>query len=152
MSMPLRDTIAAIVLLAIAAVYGTLTSELPERLVPNTPGPAFFPTLIATIIAVLAATLLVRGISRLRGAPALSGEVTNSAKAVLMLVWFLAFLAGLPYLGFLVTAIPFFAGMMVLYGNRNPFVIVISSIAVPVALFFLFREGFNILLPSGPWM
>ena len=44
----------------------------------------------------------------------------------------------------------FFAGLMWLYGERNKILIGLTSILVPVVLFYLFTAGFQILLPRSP--
>ncbi len=71
------------------------------------------------------------------------------AYPALGLISFLLFLGLLPYLGFLLGGIPFFAALMVISGERRPLWIAFFSIVIPVTLFFLFREGFLILLPQG---
>mgnify|MGYP003572127694 FL=1 len=72
MSMSLKNVIAALVLLIVGLVYGFLGTQLPERSVPNVPGPAFFPGLVAIIIVVLALALLVKGLTGLRREPAMT--------------------------------------------------------------------------------
>ncbi|HIC28963.1 MAG TPA: hypothetical protein EYO85_05910, partial [Rhodospirillales bacterium] len=57
--------------------------------------------------------------------------------------------AVLPSLGFLVASVPFFGGMMAVYGERRPLWLVLGSIGVSVGLFYLFRLGFTIYLPVG---
>ena len=65
------------------------------------------------------------------------------------LVWFAIYLAALPSLGFLLATIPFFAGLMVLYGGARAIWLAVASVAMPVFLFYVFRDGFQILLPLG---
>lgn len=147
-----RNIIAALVLIGIGTGYGMLTAVLPTRPVPNTPGPSFFPWLITAALLTLSFALLGRGVLQLRseggGRSALS---SLSWRPVVALLWFAAYVAALPHAGFLIAGIPFFAGMMVLYGGRNPLVVALTAAAVPVALFFLFRQGFQIMLPQGTW-
>ncbi len=40
--MALRNIVAAVALLALGIVYGYLAMRLPERDLPNIPGPSFF--------------------------------------------------------------------------------------------------------------
>ncbi|HJO86588.1 MAG TPA: tripartite tricarboxylate transporter TctB family protein, partial [Rhodospirillales bacterium] len=60
-----------------------------------------------------------------------------------------AYFVALPLLGFVVANIMFFAGLMYLYGERRPLWIAAGSILISLIVFFLFREVFQILLPSG---
>jgi hypothetical protein len=152
MSMSLKNVIAALVLLIVGLVYGFLGTQLPERSVPNVPGPAFFPGLVAIIIVVLALALLVKGLTGLRREPAMKGGFSFPVWPVLMLGWWLMFVVALPYAGFLLAAMPFFAGLMALCDQRRWAVIVAGSTIIPVLLYYLFRHGLNILLPLGAWM
>jgi hypothetical protein len=63
-----------------------------------------------------------------------------------------AYIFLLPYVGFLLGGIPFFAIIMLLSGTRRKTTIAIAAVAIPVILFYLFRVGFKILLPHASWM
>ena len=150
--MAYREIIVAVVLLVIGVGYGVMAGQLPETTTPGTPGPAFFPLLIAAGVVGLAAALLARGVRARRG-EAFHLEVPEEFSApATMLVYFTAYLLALPFAGFLLASIPFTAGLMWLYGARNKLVLAATSIGVPVFLFFLFRDVFQILLPRGPWL
>ena len=150
--MHLRNIIAAVVLLAVGIAYAVLTFQLPERSMPNTPGPYFFPLVIAAIFLVLAFSLLIQGAMKLRKAPLQLDGFSVPVKPTFMLVWFVAFVVALPYVGFLVAAPPFFAGMAALYGAQNKVLLMVASLVIPVVLFFLFRDGFQVLLPRSEWL
>lgn len=145
-----RDVVAAVVLLAFTAGFGFLALRLPDRGLPNTPGPAFFPTLIATALAVLSIALLMRGVRAAATEPsALPTGVT--ARGWLALGMFVIYLVAMPTLGFLVTSIPFFAALTWAYGERRPVVLALTSVLVPAASLVVFRSGFQIFLPRGLW-
>ena len=95
-----RNITAALVLLAIGAGYGLLTSQLPTRSLPDTPGPPFFPWINTTVILVL-------------------------------------------------STIPFFAALMVLFGEARPLRVSTGSILSTAFLYLLFRHGFGVFLPTG---
>lgn len=146
-----RDVIAGAVLLVIGVAYGVTTASLPNRSLPNTPGPAFFPWLITVGLILLSVALLVRSL-RADGdeSPhALSDRL--AVRRLFTLLWFVVYLVLLPYAGFLAASVPFFAGLMWLYGERNRLVLVLATLIVPVSLFYIFRLGFQILLPAGVW-
>ena len=65
-----RNVIAALVLLVLGATYAVLTTQLPDRTIPNTPGPSFFPWVVTGSLLVLAAGLLVQGIRQWSDRPA----------------------------------------------------------------------------------
>lgn len=150
MSMARRNIIAGAVLLAVSVGYGVLTAGLPDRSLPDTPGPAFLPTLIAAALLVLSSALLVRGVVEARQASKEAPGYGVPARGWIALAGFAVYVGLLPSLGFVPASIPFFAGLMWLYGERNKLLIGLTSILVPVVLFYLFTAGFQILLPRGP--
>ena len=152
MSMAHKNIAAAIGLLAFTAWYAVLTAGLPERaIMPNTPGPSFFPWLITAALSALSVALLVHGITRLKRENGAAAVFFDFKTPVLALASFAVYLAALPFLGFVAASIVFFAVLMWLYGARSPVMIAAGSIVGPVILFVLFRHGFNIILPRGLW-
>ena len=148
-----RNIIAAVVLLVIALGYGALTTQLPIRSLPDTPGPPFFPWVNTAILLALSLSLLVQG---LRGtATEDSGQTIAPSDRVQrrLAVWalgaFVAYLVVLPGLGFLLATAPFFAVLMVLFGEKRRLWVAIGSIAMTTFLYLLFRHGFSVFLPRG---
>ena len=148
--MALRNIVAAAVLLALGIAYGTLATQLPERSLPNIPGPSFFPYLITIVLVALSLALLVQGIRGYRRGP-LELNLREQAPAIMALLLFAAYLAALPRLGFLHASIPFAGGMIWLYGGRNRLFLVAGAVGLPLFLSLLFREVFRIPLPHGSW-
>jgi putative tricarboxylic transport membrane protein len=146
-----RDALIGVILLVIGVIYGVLTSALPNRSLPNTPGPAFFPWLITGAFIFLSAALLIRSLRDGVHASRHVSTARDSRLPIFALTWFVIYLAALPFTGFLPASIPFFAGMMWFYGERSPLVLILAAIIVPSSLFYLFRHGFQILLPAGVW-
>ncbi len=142
-----RNIIAALFLLALGAAYGVLTSQLPVRSLPDTPGPPFFPWINTIVILALSAVLLVQG---LRGsdepAPA---RAENRQRAIWALGVFIVYLAILPGLGFILATAPFFAALMVLFGETRALRVAAGAIVVTGVLYLLFRHGFGVFLPTG---
>ena len=146
-----RNVIVGAVLLVIGVAYGLMTASLPDRSLPNTPGPAFFPWLITGGLLVLSAALLARSLT----ADGIDSPQTSSDRLanrrVVFLIWFGVYLITLPYAGFLPASIPFFVGLMWLYGERNRLALTLATIIIPTCLFYIFRLGFQIFLPAGAW-
>lgn len=146
-----RDAIVGAILLVIGVVYGLMTASLPDRSLPNTPGPAFFPWLITAGLLVLSVALLARPLTVDGYGSSQASSDRFVYRRVVFLIWFGVYLVMLPYAGFLPASVPFFVGLMWLYGERNRLALTLATIIIPACLFYLFRLGFQILLPAGAW-
>ena len=150
MPMARRNIVAGLALLGFACWYAYLAGNLPERSVmPNTPGPSFFPILIVTAVMVLSVCLI--GVGLKAGGQSDSRKVENFAEkdGWLAICAFVVYLAVLPYAGFIIASMPFFGVLMYLYGSRNWLLMIATSIVVPLVLYTVFRHGFQIVLPRG---
>lgn len=145
-----RDIIAAIGLLIFSGLYTWATFYIPDRTIPNTPGPSFFPFVIITLVAGLSGALLVKGVAALKSTEQAVITSSSARLPLLMLGAFALFLAILPWAGFLIASVLFFAILMLLYGSRSPVKIVLWSVALPTALYVIFTEVFQVILPAGP--
>jgi hypothetical protein len=145
-----RDVVTAAAFLALGAAAAALTAALPERSLPNTPGPAFFPWVATVAMLVLACALLARGLT----APPRAGDMEEPGPAGLapmlaLLGAFIAYIALLPRLGFLIATAPFIAGLTVLYGERRPALVALTAVVATAGLYIAFRHVFQIILPQG---
>ena len=150
--MHLRNLVAGLVLCAITAAYASLIGSIPDRTLPNTPGPSFMPWLVAAAMGILSLSLVIQSaVALLRQSATTSsiGFASFDAGAALLLAAMGIFVAAIPVLGFLIAGMAFFACAMVLFGARNPLIIIASSIATPLLLQLLFRHVFSIILPPG---
>ena len=144
-----KNIIAGIFLTVLGLTYGYLTTGLPERSLPNTPGPSFFPWILTCCLLVLSVSLIGQGLRMAVDEYGSEKPDGGSFPMFLFLGVFAVYLAFLPFLGFLLTSIPFFAVLMALYGETRKLWIASLSLSVPVFLFLLFRNVFNIPLPRG---
>ena len=144
-----RDFLAGTLLLIFGIGYGVLTLALPNRSLPNTPGPAFFPTIVSGGLIFLSLALIFQSV-RTDSFGDTVGAIFERSRTFALL-GFLVFIVVRPYAGFIVASIPFFAGMTWLYGERRSFVVGLSALLVPLLLYYVFRFGFQILLPVGIW-
>ena len=151
MSMGHRNLAAGIVLLAVGIGYGFATGQLPDRTLPDTPGPAFFPWLIAFGLVGLSAALIVQGLIGIRQRGERTSGYRLPGRGWLALGGFAAYLLLLPYAGFVLASVPFCGGLVVLYGERRAVIAVTAAILIPVLLFLVFSTGFQVLLPGGAW-
>ena len=143
-----KNSIAAIVLIVFAVSYGVLTAGLPVRTLPNTPDPSFFPWINMATILILSVWLLVRSLRRPKET-ALDTDTAERNRTITAMGVFVIYLATMPTLGFILATLPFFAAMMVLFGERRPIYVGTGTIAVTAALYLLFRHGFGVFLPRG---
>jgi putative tricarboxylic transport membrane protein len=143
-----KNIIAAVVLIVFAILYGVLTANLPVRTLPNTPDPSFFPWINTAVLLVLSVWLLVQGLRRPVTERAADGTGRNR-RAVWALGAFVAYVAAMPGLGFILATAPFFAVMMVLFGERRPIWVGGGAVCTTVLLYALFRYGFGVFLPRG---
>lgn len=145
-----KNNIAAgLFLTGLGLAYGYLTTGLPERSLPNTPGPSFFPGIITVCLLTLSVSLLVKGIRMAGDDPAPEKPAGAGLPAFLFLGAFAVYLVLLPLLGFLPASIPFFAVLMLLFGETRKLWIAAFSLGVSVFLFLLFRDVFSIPLPRS---
>ena len=159
--MGLRNIIGAIAILAFALWYGDLATQLPKRVTTDAPGPHFIPYLITISILFLAGLLLVQGIIGLRATSGLADLVPQSpvsnksysfGRAAAGMLVIALYLSTLGWFGFFWSTPFFFAGLMWVSGERRPGVLLVLAIAVPLFLFFLFRDLFQLPLPKGNFL
>jgi hypothetical protein len=148
--MNLRNLLAGLVLCAVTITYASLITTIPDRTLPNTPGPTFMPWLVAAALGTLSVLLVGQAIAGLaRETPSLAGFIEVDPKGIALLAAMAILLVAIPYFGFLYSSIAFFAVAMMLYGGRQPLPIIVAAIAIPLLLQTLFRYAFSIILPAG---
>lgn len=144
-----KNVVAGLVLIALGVGYGYLTAGLPKRSLPNTPDPSFFPWIITGCLIVLSVVLLVQGLQGPRSARNEADTAGGLRAPTVFLTLFVAYVALLPLAGFVIASVPFFAALMWLYGERRWGWISALSVALPVILVLIFRDGLQIPLPTG---
>ncbi len=147
--MRFKNIAAALVLIALGIGYGYLTAGLPKRSLPNTPDPSFFPWIITGCLLLLSVILLVQGLTAPRKAPDAAAHAPPLRTPTAFLFAFAVYIAVLPYAGFLVTSVPFFAILMAFYGERRWIAIAAWALSVPVLMVLVFRHVFQVPLPRG---
>lgn len=143
------DAVAGALLLALAGAVIWLSGEIPSPpFVPVTP--AFFPRLLATILAILALPLVVRGL-RARRAP---GEAARAPLAPALLVFgpLAGYLLLVPLLGFFAGTFLFVLAEGVLLGARTPRGVaraVAVALVTTLACYLVFERYLRVLFPDG---
>ena len=144
-----RNSISAIFLLALTVGYGVMTANLPTRAIEESTQPSFFPWVVTVCLFFLSVLLLIQGLLPLVSTETPSPMNVRRWKILSGLIAVAIYLTTLPQLGFVIANILLFATLMLLYGERRPVPLLSGSILVPIAIFLVFRELFQIRLPSG---
>ncbi|WP_129114772.1 tripartite tricarboxylate transporter TctB family protein [Halegenticoccus tardaugens] len=149
MSFELRhsDTVAAILLLALAV--GVFVASGDFRSGPtDAPGPAFFPRLIATSIALLA---IVQIAQRTAGKRTSTHRVTreNVRRVGIPLAFVALYVATMPIFGFLVGTIVFLISFMWYSGVDSVRTSGPIALGISLLLFYVFVSFLHVPLPES---
>ena len=144
-----RNSISAIFLLALTIGYGVMTANLPTRAIEESTQPSFFPWVVTVCLFILSVFLLIQGLLPLGSSQTPSPLNVRRWKIFSGLIAVAIYFTMLPQLGFVIANILLFATLMLLYGERRPVPLLSGSILVPIAIFLIFRDLFQIRLPSG---
>ena len=140
----------SIVILMFAGFYAYLTTNLPERNLPNTLGIDFMPWLLVSILSLLSIWLLLQNVlnkSRENFDPKLS--IKEGLGVLLLTVLVYAYVKAMELFGF-VWITPIFLGLlMVITGSRKWKEIVVVSIVSSLCIYVFFQKIFIVILPSG---
>ena len=152
------------VLLLIVSVIMFFTAYSFEALTVSLIGPAFMPQIIAVIMAIFSVVIAVNGFKKSKAA---GGEIDmpasveeeliitekKSYKPVLIsLALMIAYVVLLPYIGFLImTVIYIFLQMLILshVTHRKIWLFLLISIITSATIYYLFRNVFYVMLPTG---
>lgn len=112
-----------------------------------------FPLALAALMLALALLLLLGAAfqARARRQRARREGVPHGATARVALLFGLTvlYVVVLPWTGYLLSSALYFGAASLLFGNRRPVSIVVTMIAVPLALMLFFEKYMVVLLPSA---
>ena len=143
-----KNNIAALFLIGFGIFYGYLSTQLPTRTMPNSPDPSFFPLVLTAILLFLSFALLYQGFKPSKG-KVIQEKKTDLTRPAAGLGAFFLYIVVLQWLGFLLVSVPFFVGMLIIYGERRKLWWVAFSLGIPLFLFVVFRYLFQISLPPA---
>ncbi len=152
------DIITGIFYTALGAATIYLARQLPKSRVMKI-GPDFMPTVIGTIILILALMLLFSSIKNFKAnakkAETMPADTADYKRVLASLVLVVIYVNILAPVGFILSTLCYlFLQITVLApdGKRKPKDIItyaIIDIVFVLVVFYLFRYGFKIVLPSG---
>ena len=144
-----RNLVASVILILFCTGYAYLTANLATRAIENTTQPSFFPWVIAVCLFSLSLALFIQSNIKSFKPPTPRKLDVPFIRSILALGLSVIYLILLPRLGFIVANIMLFMGLMYLYGERQIIKLSVLSFAVSIIIFYIFREIFQIRLPSG---
>jgi hypothetical protein len=113
--------------------------------------PAFLPTLISAIIAVMSAILIIQGVmatAEVRSKP-LKQSMVEAGYVGLTVLAMIGYVSVLEWLGFIAATAIVIVVLALLYGNRNWVQIIVTAIVAPPLIMLFFRYAMLVLLPEG---
>lgn len=158
-----EDVFSGIFLLIVSVIM-FFTAYSFEALTVSLVGPAFMPQIIAIIMAIFSVVITLNGFKKSKAAvkeidvPVSAEEeliVTEkkSYKPVLIsLALMITYVALLPYIGFLImTSVYIFLQMLILshVTHRKVWLFLLISIVTSATIYYLFRNVFYVMLPTG---
>ncbi|TNF19023.1 MAG: tripartite tricarboxylate transporter TctB family protein [Rhodobacteraceae bacterium] len=146
------DGWAALVLLGLCAVFlsNLLRSEATGAYVTS----ATLPIAVVMVMAGLSALLLAGSVLRMRRAPPAGARRPGATRGLnwrvpALVAWLIAYVAALPWVGYLLASGGFLIGAGLLYGNRRWGVLLVSALVLPGLLLVFFEKVMIVLLPSA---
>jgi len=145
------ETTFAVLLLLASGVLLWQALRLPISWTEIGPGAGFFPFWLALGVAFQAVLLVVRSLR----VPAPSGRaapfVPREAFRPLLIAFLpmVAVIAALNYLGIYLGGALYLAGYMIFVGRHHWSTVVLVTILLPLALFFIFERWFLLPMPKG---
>jgi putative tricarboxylic transport membrane protein len=152
-----RDGIAGLVCLLLSAALLALTFRLPPAaMVPI--GPAFYPRLVLSLLALLSAMLIALDLRAARAAaaaPAAAGPAPNYRLVLLTFVEFGLYIALLPPLGFRIATFLFVLALEATLewprSARHWLLALAVAAATSWVCYLVFEDYLSVLLPRGSW-
>ena len=152
------DIVTGIFYAVLGAVVIYLSKQLPKSKVMKI-GPDFMPMLIGIIILILALMLLFSAIKNFKAnaekAASMPADTSDYKRVLASLVLVVIYVNILAPVGFILSTLGYlFLQIVVLAPNdrrtaKNILSYAILDVVFVFAVFFLFRYGFKIVLPSG---
>jgi len=145
------DTVFALLLLAGAGIMVREALRLPIAWTAIGPGAGFFPFWLSLVVALQGVIVLVRSL-RVPAPPGREAAFVEREAWKPLLIAFLpmvAVIAAMNYLGIYIGGALYLAGYMIFVGRHHWTTVILVSVLLPLALFFLFERWFLLPMPKG---
>ena len=145
------EMVAALVLAAGAVILVREALRLPVGWTSIGPGAGFFPFWLSIGVAISALVIVAKSV-RVPATPGRDTPFIRTPAWKPLLIVFLpmvAVIAALRYLGIYIGGALYLAGYMTFVGRHRWVSIILVSVLVPLALFFIFERWFILPMPKG---
>lgn len=114
-------------------------------------GPSFFPRILAVLMLIMSTTLIITALlgKSARTAEKLDIRDPGIQRSIITLVVTVIYLLLLKHIGFIINTIVYLMFLMYLLKLRNYLKMVLVSVGVTIAVYYVFRVALNITLPLG---
>ena len=152
------DIVVSIFFMALSAVMIYAAMLLPKSTVMEI-GPDFMPTVVGVATLIMSAALLIISLKGLK-ARAAEAEANPPAQCdykrmLLSLILILIYVFALKPVGFIITTLVYLPIQMYVLADadhrskKDIIMLLVIDVVFTIAVFFLFRYGFKIVLPQG---
>lgn len=152
------DIVVSIFFMALSAVMIYAATLLPKSTVMEI-GPDFMPTVVGVATLIMSAALLIISLKGLK-ARAAEAEANPPAQCdykrmLLSLILILIYVFALKPVGFIITTLVYLPIQMYVLADadhrskKDIIMLLVIDVVFTIAVFFLFRYGFKIVLPQG---
>lgn len=146
MKKEVMDLGAGTLLFSLAVIGYFLAGQIDS---PQPYGPSFFPKLIITLLMIASFFLVVNTILKWKASKETLQLNKNLLLTILLFSGVLVVYILLFFItGFIISTIIFLLIAQFIFGVRKPLLLVGISVILPVILFFIFTQAFNIPLPG----
>ncbi len=152
------DIVVGIIFMAISAAMIVMALQLPKSAIIDI-GPEFMPLVIGSVTFILAALLTIFSVIGLKGRlAALEGEAAPDCdykRVISSFILMLIYVFVLQPVGFIISTLVYLILQILVLspadkrGKKEIIQIIIIDVLFTVIVFFLFRYGFKIILPTG---
>jgi hypothetical protein len=140
--------IASLLFILLALGYGYFAAGLPTETISGEPSAALFPLILTFLLLGLSLALLLQEVRNKAAVKIIFRITPQMMKTAAGLLVVITYLKAIPYLGFIIPSMIFFALLMGMGGERRLTRIILFSLLLPLVLFYLFREVFQIPIPQ----
>lgn len=111
--------------------------------------PSYYPRLVSIALAIIGAAVIARAAGTGASDERAYLSIAAMAKALIVILVLLGSAFALPHAGFVVTCTGALATLMLIGGERRPWLIASVSLALPMLLHFFFTKVANVPIPEG---
>ncbi len=144
------DAIAAVAIFAVGVVMMVDNYRIGAGWVAEGPAAGYFPFRVGAIICIAALTVMLRALFGKKRNHDIFVSWERFRLVLMVLVPTLVYVLATQFLGIYVASAIFIAGFMRVMDKRNWAKVVLISVGVSAALFWLFEIQFMVPLPKGP--